>query len=180
MAFRLLSIRIKEGTEKSSVQWIEEVRNKFNPYYPFEYYFLSDKLDELYRSEIIINIIFRVFTLITLFVAELGLLGLSAFMTQQKTREIGVRKVHGSSSTQIVVMFLKQFSKWVILANLIAFPLAWYLLDGWLQDFYYRIDLSIIYFILAFFLTIAVALITVFWQSWRASKLQPAISLKYE
>jgi len=175
-----LSVRIKPGSEDQAIEWIRSTREKFNPYYPFEYKFLDDKLNEYYKEDYAISKIFKVFTLLTLFVAALGLLGLSSFITQQKTREIGLRKVLGSSAGQVVMMFIKDFSLWVIIANIISFPLAWYFTDQWLQNFYYKINLGASFFIIAFLISILTALLTVSWQSYKASQLNPAESLKYE
>lgn len=175
-----LAVRIRPGTGKSSVEWIRKVREEFNPYYPFDYYFLSDKLNEQYEVDAKMSKIFMVFTILILFVAALGLLGLSAFITQQKTREIGIRKVAGSMPEQIVFLFLGEFMRWVIIANVLAIPVSWYLMNKWLQDFHDRITISVSIFVFALLLSLAVALFTVVWQSWKASRLKPAISLKYD
>ncbi len=179
-SFYNLAIRIKPGTEQSSVNWIREVREKFNPYYPLDYYFLSDKLNNQYAAEARMSRIFMIFTILILFVAALGLLGLSAFITQQKTREIGIRKVLGSMPEQIMLLFLGEFMRWVLIANVFAIPVAWYFMDKWLQNFYYRIHITIVFFVISLGVSLVVAIITVTWQSWRASRLKPAISLKYE
>jgi putative ABC transport system permease protein len=176
----VLSVRIKPGTKEKALEWINKVRNQFQPYYPFEYKFLDDKINEYYKKETAISKIFNVFTILTLFIAALGLFGLSSFLTQQKTKEIGLRKVLGSSSGQIVLMFLKDFFIWVLLANLIACPFAWFFMDKWLQDFYYKISIGPEYFIIAFIISQIVAILTVSWQSFKASATNPAESLKYE
>ncbi len=175
-----LSVRIKPGSEDQAIEWIRNTREKFSPYFPFEYKFLDDKLNEYYKEDYAISKIFKIFTLLTLFVAALGLLGLSSFITQQKTREIGLRKVLGSTSGQVVTMFMKDFGRWVIIANLIAFPFAWYFTDKWIQNFYYKIDPGAGFYIIAFLISMLTALITVSWQSYKASRLNPAESLKYE
>lgn len=178
--FQNLSVRIKPGSEEDGVNWIRKTREKFNPYFPFEYKFLDEKINEYYKEDYAISKIFKFFTILTLLIAALGLLGLSSFITQQKTREIGLRKVLGSSSGQVVVMFLKDFGLWVIIANIIAFPVAWYFIDKWLQHFYYKIIPGAEYYIAAFLITLITALLTVSWQSFKASRQNPAESLKYE
>lgn len=175
-----LSIRIKPGSEVEALEWIKNTREKFNPYFPFEYKFLDQTLNEYYKEEFTISKIFKVFTILTLFVAALGLLGLSSYLTQQKTREIGLRKVLGSSSGEIVRMFLKDFGMWVIIANLLTFPFAWYFMNLWLQNFYFKISMGPAFYIIGLIITLFTAMLTVSWQSYKASQLNPAESLKYE
>lgn len=178
--FGLLNIRIRPGTETKSLDYIKSVRDEFKPYYPFDYFFLEERLSEQYKAEATIHHIVQIFTLLTLLIAVLGLLGLSAFMTQQKTREIGIRKVLGSSPEQIMLLFLKEFMRWVLLANAIGLPVAWYFMNGWLQDFYYRTNIGAGIFIVTVLGSLLIATATVIWQVLRASGLQPAESLKYE
>ena len=180
MRFSHLGIRIKEGREEEAIAWIENTREQFDPYYPLDYFYLEEKLNESYKEEAIINKVFRAFTILTLLVAALGLLGLSAFITQQRTKEIGIRKVLGSMPGQIISLFLRKFLVWVVIANLLAFPVAWYLVNRWLQDFQYRIDFNYLLFLWALLISIAVAALTVSYQSWKASRMQPATSLRYE
>jgi putative ABC transport system permease protein len=177
---QLFDIRTSGKNTEAVLSFIDSKRSEFGDRYPFEYDFLADNLNEYYRAEIVIGRIFRYFTILTIFIAALGLLGLSAFMAQQRTREIGIRKVMGSSVSGVVILFLKEFSKWVLIANLIAWPVAWYGMNRWLQDFQYRIDISVWLFAGALLLSLAVALITVFWQSMRVALINPAESLKYE
>jgi putative ABC transport system permease protein len=124
--------------------------------------------------------IFKYFTILTIFIAALGLLGLSAFMAQQKTREIGIRKVAGSTEVDVVARFVREFSIWVFIANLIAWPIAFFAIKRWLQDFQYRADITIWIFFFALLLSWAVAVLTTAWQSIRAASANPAESLKYE
>ena len=176
----LFDIRTSGKNTAAVLDFIEAKRSEFGDRYPFEYHFLADNLDDYYKSEIIIGRIFRYFTFLTIFIAALGLLGLSAFMAQQRTREIGVRKVFGSSVRGVVFLFLKEFSKWVLIANLVAWPLAWYGMNRWLQDFQYKVEVSIWFFAGALLLSLGVALLTILWQSLRAALINPAQSLKYE
>ena len=176
----LFNIRTSGENTEAVLEFIDSKRTEFGDSYPFEYDFLSDNLDEYYQEEIVIGRIFRYFTILTIFIAALGLLGLSAFMAQQRTREIGIRKVMGSSINSIVLLFMKEFSKWVIIANLIAWPVAWFGMNKWLQDFQYRIDITVWLFAGALLLSLLVALLTVSWQSIRVALINPAESLKYE
>lgn len=180
MIFGNLGIRYAEGKETDALNWIKTVREDFNPYYPMDYFFMDEKLNEAYKEESIINKVFRAFTILTLLVAALGLLGLSAFITQQKTKEIGIRKVVGSMPEQIIILFLRKFLVWVLIANIIAFPIAYYFITNWLQDFYYRIDFNYLLFLWALLISGFVAALTVAYQSWKASRMQPANSLRYE
>jgi putative ABC transport system permease protein len=168
-----------ENTEEV-LEFIDAKRSEFGDSYPFDYAFLSENLDGYYKEEIVVGRIFRYFTILTIFIAALGLLGLSAFMSQQRTREIGIRKVQGSSEIGVVFLLLKEFGKWVLFANLIAWPVAWYGLNKWLQDFQYRIDISVLFFAAALLLSLVVALLTVSWQSLRVARINPAVSLKHE
>ncbi len=176
----LFNIRTSGNNTEAVLEFIDRKRSEFGDHYPFDYDFLTDNLDEYYREEIVIGKIFRYFTLLTIFIAALGLLGLSAFMAQQRTQEIGIRKVMGSSANGVVLLFMKEFSKWIIIANLIAWPVAWYGMHRWLQDFQYRIDITVWLFAIALLLSLGVALLTVAWQSVRAARINPAESLKYE
>jgi putative ABC transport system permease protein len=176
----LFNIRTTGNNTEDVIAFVDEKRKEFGDYYPFDYDYLSDNLDVYYNEETVIGTIFRYFTILTIFIAALGLLGLSAFMAQRRTREIGIRKVMGSSVNGIVYLFIREFSKWVIISNLIAWPLAWFGMDKWLQNFQYRIDMNVWIFALAFGLSLAIALISVSWQSVRAAVINPAESLRHE
>ncbi len=176
----LFNIRTSGKNTEAVLEFIDAKRTEFGDHYPFDYDFLSDNLDQYYKAEIVIGRIFKYFTLLTIFIAALGLLGLSAFMAQQRTREIGIRKVFGSSINGVVLLLMKDFSKWVIIANVIAWPVAWFGMNKWLQDFQYRIDITVWIFALALVLSLFVALVTVSWQSIRVALVNPAESLKYE
>ncbi len=180
MSFTSLGIRITGGKEKEAIDWINKTREDFQPYFPLDYFFMDKKLEESYREEKVISRVFRSFTILTLFVAALGLLGLSAFITQQRTKEIGIRKVVGSLPEQITGLFLRRFMLWVLIANLVAFPLAYYLVNKWLQDFYYRAEINLLIFLWALLITVIVAAVTVSYQTLKASKMQPARALRYE
>ena len=120
------------------------------------------------------------FTVLIIFIAALGLLGLSSFMTAKRTRETGVRKVMGASQNQILYLFLSQFSRWVIISNLVAWPLSYFVMKNWLQNFTYRIDFPFWTFIISLLLSLTIAVITVSWQSIKASRMNPAASIRVE
>ena len=124
--------------------------------------------------------IFGIFTLLGLFIACLGLLGLASFTAESRTKEIGIRKVCGASVAGIVIMLSKQFTKWVLLANGIAWPVAYFAMNKWLQNFAYRINIDIMTFLLSGLLVLGIALLTVSFQSFKAALANPADSLRYE
>ncbi|HER08990.1 MAG TPA: ABC transporter permease [Bacteroides sp.] len=177
---RTLSVRVQEGHMQEVLDWINTQRNTFNPSYPIQYSYLSDELDALYKEEKIIFALVISFTVLIIFIAALGLLGLSAFMTAKRKRETGIRRVMGASQNQILALFLTQFSKWVVIANLIAWPAAYFILKNWLQNFSYRIEFPFWTFILSLLLSLTVAVITVTWQSLKASRMNPAASIRVE
>jgi putative ABC transport system permease protein len=175
-----LNIKTTGKNTDEVIKYINQKREEFGDLYPFDYKFITENLDEYYKSEIMIGKIFKYFTIITIFIAALGLLGLSAFMAQQKTHEIGIRKVVGSSEMKVVYRFVREFSIWVIIANVIAWPIAYFAIKRWLQYFQYRIDITIWIFLFALLLSWAIAILTTAWQSIRAASANPAESLKYE
>ena len=141
---------------------------------------LDEAYDNLYKSEIRLNIFFLLFTLIAIIISSLGLFGLASFTAERRTKEIGIRKVLGASVPSIVIFISKGFTKWVLLANIIAWPVAYYFMNKWLQNFAYRIDLSVWIFILSGLAAFGIALLTVSYQSIKAATSNPVDSLRYE
>ncbi len=177
---RQLHVRVSDGNMQDVLRWIEEKREAFHPAYPIQYSYLSDELDALYEQERIVLALVISFTLLIVFIAALGLLGLSAFMTVKRTRETGIRRVMGASQNQILYLFILQFSRWVIISNVIAWPVSYFLIKPWLQNFTYRIDFPFWTFIISLMLSIIIAVLTVSWQSIRASRMNPATSIRSE
>ena len=130
------NISMTGQNRERTIAAIDKIRKDFNDRYPFEYKFLDESLHEFYIDEERISMLFKIFTILTIFIAVLGLLGLSSFLTQQRTREIGIRKVMGASSSNIITMFIQQFSLWVIIANIVALPLSYYFMGKWLRNFH--------------------------------------------
>jgi len=141
---------------------------------------LDEAYDNLYKSEIRLNIFFRLFTLIAIIISSLGLFGLASFMAERRTKEIGIRKVLGASVPSIVIFISRGFTKWVLLANILAWPVAYYFMNKWLQNFAYRIDLSVWIFFLSGLAAFGIALVTVSYQSIKAATANPVNSLRYE
>jgi len=175
---RTLSVRFAEGQGAEALEWIKETREKFNPAYPIQYTFLQDDIEELYTQERIIFSLFIAFTVLVLFISAIGLLGLSSFMTAKRTRETGIRRVMGATQNQILVLFLAQFSKWVVISNIVAWPLSWLVMNRWLQNFEFRKDFPFWSFGVSLMASVVIAIITVSWQSIKASRMDPARSLK--
>ena len=176
----VVNISMSGKNREQTVASIDKVRKDFSDKYPFEYKFLEESLHEYYIDEERVNTLFRIFTILTIFIAVLGLLGLSSFLTQQRTREIGVRKVMGASSGSITYMFIQQFSIWVIFANIIALPLSYYLMGKWLQDFTYRTHLQLWIFAAALGLSLLVAILTVSYRVIIAANTNPSQAVRYE
>jgi len=174
---RILSVRFAKGQGADALAWIEETRDAFNPIYPIEYSFLDEDIEELYTQERIIFTLFIAFTVLVLFISAIGLLGLSSFITAKRTKETGIRRVMGATQNQILTLFLTQFSKWVIISNIVAWPLSWYVMKRWLENFEFRKDFPFWAFAVSLVASMLIAIITVSWQAVKASRLDPARSL---
>jgi putative ABC transport system permease protein len=174
---RNLSVRFAEGKGTEALEWIKETREQFHPSYPIEYEYLDDSIEKLYTQEKIIFSLFIAFTILVLFISAIGLLGLSSFMTAKRTKETGIRRVMGATQNQILALFLTQFSKWVLFSNIVAWPLAAFVMKRWLENFEFRKDFPYWAFAVSLLASVAIALITVSWQSIKASRMNPASSL---
>lgn len=179
-ANNLMTVRIAPGNFQSTIQGIESTWERFLPDQPFRFTFLDADLAELYQAEQIAQKVFSLFSLLAIFIACMGLLGLAAYMTQQRTKEIGIRKVLGASATNIVTLLSKDFLKLVGIALFIAIPVAWYWMNGWLNGFAYSIRPSWWMFALAGGIAILIAFLTVSYQSVRAAFANPIKALKDE
>ena len=174
------SIKISSEDIPGTLSFIEEKYKEFSSDYPFTYSFLDEKIDRMYRSEQRLGKSFVYFTVLAVFIACLGLFGLAAFAAEQRTKEIGIRKVMGASVSNIILKLSLEFVKWVILANIIAFPVGYFGMNKWLQNFAYKIDIGIWTFILSGTLASIIALITVIHQVFKAATANPVDSLRYE
>jgi len=176
----VLTVRVSSSNFKQTINYIEETWNKLTNNQRFSYNFVDQKLAQLYESEEKTGQITTVFSSLALFIACLGLFGLAAFITEQRTKEIGIRKVVGASIIEIVMILSKEFTKWVILANIIAWPVAYYIMNNWLKNFAYRVNLEWSVFVLSGAIALLIALTTVSFQTIKAAKANPVESLKYE
>jgi len=178
--FGCILIRIGEGDTAGALSFIKDRWNTMFPDYPFEYNFLDDLYGNLYDSEYKQGRMTGLFSLLATFIACLGLFGLAAFSSEQRTKEIGIRKALGASAAGIAALLSREFTRWVLITNVIAWPAAWYAMDIWLQNFAYRIALGWGIFVLAGVSALAVALLTVITQAVRAARVNPADSLRHE
>ncbi len=175
-----LLVRIQPEDIRGSLAMIENKWREFAPNVPFDYSFLDDDFDFLLRDEQRFGQIVSAFTALTIFISCLGLFGLAAFAAERHTKEIGIRKVVGASVAQVVGLLSKEFLVLVLIANVIAWPVAWYAMRRWLEDFAYRIELGLGVFILAGLMALVIALVTVSWQTIRAATANPVEALRYE
>ena len=175
-----ISIKIAGGNILAALSFIETTWKKFLPDTPYEYTFLDENFEKLYQSEQKQGTIFTVFACIAIFIACLGLFGLSAFSITQRIKEIGIRKVLGASVTSIVGLLSKDFLKLVAIAAVIAFPVAWLAMSSWLQDFAYRTSISWWIFITAGIIAAAIALFTISFQAIKAAFANPVKNLRTE
>jgi len=170
-----------EGTRvQETLAKIESTFNSHTEGYPYRYFFYEDFYDRQYQPEWRLGRLFNGFSLLSILISCLGLFGLGAYMAEQKTKEIGIRKVLGASIPGIVTLTAKEFIKCIAIANLIAWPLAYVVMRGWLQDFAYKVSIGPLIFILATALTLLIAFVTVGYHSIKAALANPVDSLRYE
>jgi putative ABC transport system permease protein len=173
-------IRVRGGHIPEVISHIEKTWKSVNPLFPFEYHFLDETYDNLYNKEKRLSTIFNYFTFCAIFISCLGLFGLASYMVERRTREIGIRKVLGASVPGLVQFLSKEFTRWVLLANIIAWPAAYVFISRWIQNYVYRIDITPWIFILSGLLAWAIALFTVSYQAIRAASVNPVEVLRYE
>jgi putative ABC transport system permease protein len=175
-----ISVKLRPGSISETLQSIENIWRNLEPAHPFPYVFLDESFDRLYRSEQRMGQIFISFTLMAIFISCLGLFGLASFTADQRTKEIGIRKVLGASVSNVVVLLSRDFTKWVILANVVAWPVAFLVMNTWLQNFAYRISLAIWMFIFSGVIALLIAILTISTKAVKAAVANPAESLRYE
>jgi putative ABC transport system permease protein len=175
-----LIIKISPVNTARTVELLKEKWKEIDPNRPFEYAFLDETFDQSYRAEERLSEIFASFTVFAIIIACLGLFGMASFTAEQKTKEIGIRKVLGASIPGIVLLLAKNFLKLVIVANLIAWPIAYFAMNKWLENFAYRTNVNPWAFVLCGILTLCIAMLTVSYQSIRASISNPVVAIKYE
>jgi ABC-type antimicrobial peptide transport system permease subunit len=176
-----LYIKLKQNINtEQAVSGIEAIMKKINPGYPFDYSFVDSEFDRIFKGEELIGNLSRVFAILAIIISCLGLFGLSAFTAESRTKEIGVRKVLGASVTGITALLSKGFLQLTGIAAIIAFPVAWIVMHNWLQNYAYRVTISWWVFALAGLLSLAIALVTISFQSIKAAISNPIKSLRTE
>jgi ABC-type antimicrobial peptide transport system permease subunit len=175
-----LYVRTKPGETQQALESLKTVYQKFNPDYPLQYTFFDQQFEQRYRSEQVTGKLASIFAVIALFISCLGLFGLTSFTVEQRTKELGVRRVLGASVSGIVVLLSKDFLKLVFIGFVFAVPITWYMTNQWLQNFADRIEISVAVFLLAGSAVILMALATVSWQSIKAAIANPVDSLRSE
>ncbi|MDP4284475.1 MAG: ABC transporter permease [Bacteroidota bacterium] len=180
-AASLLYVKIKpESHLENALTKIAAVMKKDNPAYPFEYKFVDDQFNQIFLSEMLISKLSRVFAALAILISCLGLFGLAAYTAERRTKEIGVRKVLGASVSGIATLLSKDFLKLVLISCIVAFPLAWLIMNKWLQNYQYRITISWWIFLIAGVVAILIALLTVSFQAIKAAMANPVNSLRSE
>jgi putative ABC transport system permease protein len=175
-----IAVKVKTADLPATIAYIKNTWNKFSPEYPLDYKFLDENFAAMYKSEDKLSTLLWIFTVMAIFVGCMGLFGLAAFSAEQRVKEIGIRKVLGASVMNIVSMLSLTFLKPVLIASLIAFPIAWWAMNSWLQDFEYRVAISWWVFVLAGLAALVIALVTVSFQSIKAATINPVKNLRTE
>ena len=176
--FTDILIRIKPEEVPDTIARIQEVWREVDPLYPLAYTFLDEDFDNLYRAEHQLGTILAVFAFLAILVACLGLLGLASFSIQQRTREIGIRKVLGAAVSDIVLLLSKDFMKYVLLANVVAWPLAYLAMTRWLQNYAYTAEINFIWFIAGGLLALVIAWLTIGAHALAAAGRNPVNALR--
>lgn len=174
------SIKVNQANLDRLIPFLEKTWNRQFPGNPVRYFFLDDYFNNQYQADRKFGQFFQLFSLLAIFIACLGLLGLSSYTISRRTKEIGVRKVNGAKISEVLVLLNKDFVKWVLVAFIIAMPLSWYIMTLWLENFAYKTNLSWWIFALAGLLALGIALLTVSFQSWKAATRNPVEALRYE
>jgi len=178
--YRYISLKLKTQTIPNTLAFLRERLKQIDPAQAFDYFFLDQTFARQYEADKKLGQIFSCFTLLAIFIACLGLFGLASFIAEKCTKEIGIRKALGASVPNIVLLLSKEWTKWVLAANIIAWPAAYLAMDRWLQNFAYRVDMGLGVFILSAIVVLMMALLTVGYQATKAARTNPVEALRYE
>ena len=177
---RYLFVKIAPARVSGTLNYLERTVKKLNPDFLFSYHFLDDEFARLYNGEERLEKQLSLFSFIAIIISVMGLWGILLFVIQQRTKEIGIRKVNGANVSEVMTLLNKDFIKWLGIAFVIATPIAWFAMNKWLENFAYKTNLSWWVFALAGILALGIALLTVSWQSWKAATRNPVEALRYE
>jgi len=177
--FKLI-VKVQSSNTKKTIEDLQEICKSFYPDWMFEFHFLDQQLESIYQTDQRIFKLMTYFTGLAIFIACIGLFGLASFMIKSRTKEIGIRKVLGASISQILISLTQDFTKWILIANLIAWPVSWYAMIQWMENFAYSIELSWWMFAVGGVISLAITLVTVSFQAIKAAITNPVKSLKYE
>ncbi|NQU86956.1 MAG: ABC transporter permease [Mariniphaga sp.] len=177
---RFIHVRLNPGDLRLAMKTVEDVWATHYPGQEFSYFFIDEKIAQQYKAETILSRILITFSILGILISIIGISALSLFISQQRTKEIGIRKVNGANISEVLVLLNRDFVKWVAIAFILAAPVAYYTMFKWLENFAYKTSLSWWIFILAGVLTLSFALLTVSWQSWRTATRNPVEALRYE
>ena len=175
-----VNIKISNQNIKESLANVEKVWDELAPGFPFHYRFLDDSFKSLYEKDAQMAKAILLFSLIAILIAFFGILGLTIFLADIRTKEIGIRKVNGATSLEIVILLNKDLIQWIIVAFIIATPIAFFIMKNWLENFAYKTNLSWWIFALSGLSAFLIAILTVSFQSWRAARRNPIEALQYE
>jgi putative ABC transport system permease protein len=178
--YSYLSVKIQSSNIPNTIEHIKNVFAKYSPKYPFEYSFFDDQFDKAYHSEQRMIALFSSFSLLAIILSCMGLFGLVLYSVEHRIKEIGIRKVLGASVSGIFFLLSKEFLKWILISNLIAWPLAWYIMNNWLQNFAYKTEIVLTNFIIATGLALFIAILTMSYQSIKSASSNPVKALRYE
>jgi len=177
---RYIAIRVNSDNYHNIIEYIGDKWKKFAPTRPFEFSFLDKDIDALYRNEEKFGKLSVILTILTIFIASLGLIGLTSFLAEQRTKEIGIRRAFGSSVFDIIKLLLKEFIVLIIIANLIAWPITYFIIKNWLQNFSRQTSISWFYFIIAGILALIITLLISIYRAYVTTRTNPAEVLRYE
>jgi putative ABC transport system permease protein len=176
----IFTVRVASGDMSNTIRYISDKWKEIAPSEAMNYNFVDATLARLYVAEQKINVASLIFSSVAIFIACIGLFGLAAFVAEQRTKEIGIRKVLGATSRHVVLLLSREFAVWVLISNIIAWPVAWYVMRGWLEDFAFHTEMSVSYFLIAGIVTFLIASITVGFHAVKAARANPVASMKVD
>jgi putative ABC transport system permease protein len=174
------TVRIVSDDMSNTIRYISDKWKEIALSEEMNYNFVDDNLERLYAAEQKTNVVSIIFSSIAIFIACIGLFGLAAFVAEQRTKEIGIRKVLGATSRQIVLLLSREFVVWILISNILAWPVAWYVMNDWLDNFAFHTEMPLTYFLIAGAVTFLIASITVGFHAVKATRTNPVESMKYE